>query len=248
MIKLKRGEKPAELTEEVCEELKKLYAENNERAVWNSPKIKAPLKKALMDMSHEKCSYCECKLGIESKDVTIAHLIPKSADSDKVVEWTNLFPACLRCNRKKRDNVDTIVNPCKNEPKEYLGIANANRYRLKAIDAGEIGKNTIRVIGLNDIERVIVPRRDEWIALKEHLEEIETDLKEEGYKNKYRNRFRKIMENCLPDNSYAAVKSTNLLNNDSYISIKNILIEERQWTEKLTNIEMQLKQIALELV
>ena len=42
MIKLKRGEKPAELTEEVCEELKKLYAENNERAVWNSPKIKAP--------------------------------------------------------------------------------------------------------------------------------------------------------------------------------------------------------------
>ena len=45
MIKLDRGEKPAELTDEVCEELKKLYAEDNDKDVWNSPKIKEPLKR-----------------------------------------------------------------------------------------------------------------------------------------------------------------------------------------------------------
>ena len=101
MIKLSRGEKPEELTNDVCEELKKLYAEDKDRDVWNSSKIKEPLKKAMLEMSHGKCSYCECKLGIESKDVTIDHFLPKSENPDEVVEWENLFPACLRCNRKK---------------------------------------------------------------------------------------------------------------------------------------------------
>lgn len=52
MIKLERGERPKELTDEVCEELKKLYAEDNDKDVWNSPKIKKPLKEAMLKMSH----------------------------------------------------------------------------------------------------------------------------------------------------------------------------------------------------
>lgn len=48
MIKLSRGEKPEELTNDVCEELKKLYAEDKDRDVWNSSKIKEPLKKAML--------------------------------------------------------------------------------------------------------------------------------------------------------------------------------------------------------
>ena len=35
MIKLERGKIPDELTDEVCEELKRLYAEDNDKAVWN---------------------------------------------------------------------------------------------------------------------------------------------------------------------------------------------------------------------
>lgn len=66
MIKLSWGEKTEELTNDVCEELKKLYAEDKDRDVWNSSKIKEPLKKAMLEMSYGKCSYCECKLGIES--------------------------------------------------------------------------------------------------------------------------------------------------------------------------------------
>ena len=52
MIKLERGERPKELTDEVCEELKKLYAEDRDKDVWNSTKIKKPLKEAMLDMSH----------------------------------------------------------------------------------------------------------------------------------------------------------------------------------------------------
>ena len=248
MIKLDRGEKPAELTDEVCEELKKLYAEDNDKDVWNSPKIKEPLKKAILEMSHDKCSYCECKLGIESKDVTIDHFYPKSENPDKVVEWENLFPACLRCNRTKSKREEKIINPCNDEPKEYLGVRNINRYRLKGIDSEGIGKNTIDVIGLNDVSRVITPRMVAWEILKERLVEIEEDLQDGGYKRKYKNRLRKIMENCLPDTAYVAVKATNLLNDESYNAIKNILIAESQWTDDMKDVEIGIEEIALKLV
>lgn len=44
MIKLNRGECPKDLTDEVKEELTELYD------VWNSSKIKKPLKEALLEM------------------------------------------------------------------------------------------------------------------------------------------------------------------------------------------------------
>ena len=77
---------------------------------------------------------------------------------------------------------------------------------------------------------------EEWESLKERLMEIETDLKEEGFKKKYKNRLRKIMENCLPDMSYSATKATNLLNDDTYNEIKNILLESEQWTADLKKV------------
>lgn len=248
MIKLDRGEKPKELTDEVCEELKNLYAEDKDKDVWNSPKIKEPLKKAMLEMSHGKCSYCECKLEIESKDATIDHFLPKSENPDKVVEWENLFPVCLRCNRTKNKSEEQIVNPCVDEPREYLGIRKRNPYRLKGIDSKGIGKNTIDVIDLNNVTRVMTPRMQEWELLKEHLLEIEEDLKEEGYKKKYKNRLQKIMENCLPDKAYTAVKATNLLNDESYSAIKNILIAEGQWTDHIKDIETRIKEVSLNLV
>lgn len=123
-----------------------------------------------------------------------------------------------------------------------------NRYRFKAIDLEGIGENTIEVIGLNDIQRVMVPRMEEWEALKERLIEIETDLKEEGFKKKYKNRLRKIMEDCLPDMPYSATKATNLLNDDTYNGIKNILQKSNQWTVDLKKLEENIEHIALKLV
>lgn len=248
MIKLKRGEKPKELTDEVCEELKKLYSEDKDKDAWNSPKIKKPLKKAMLEMSHGKCSYCECRLGIESKDVTIDHFMPKSKSPDEVIEWKNLFPACLRCNRKKNNREEIIVNPCDNEPREYLGITKINRFRFKAIDSAGIGENTIEVIGLNDIRKVMIPRMEEWELLKNRLMDVEDDLKEVGYKKKYKNRLQKIMEECLPDMSYSATKATNLLNDESYIAIKNILVETDEWTDDLKQLEADIQNIEFKLV
>lgn len=248
MIKLDRGECPEELTEEVRAELTKLYAENKHKDVWNSPKIKEPLKKALLEMSHDKCAYCECMLGIESKDVTIDHFLPKAVNGDKVVEWENLFPACLRCNRKKNDTEEIIINPCNDEPKEYLAISKQNPFRLKGIDEKGVGKKTIAAVGLNNPERVMTPRMQQWEGIHQRLEEIHEDLQEEGYKEKYRNRLFMIMENCTYSNDYSAVKASNLLRDEIYITIKQEILNNGRWTETMQLMEEELKSISLQFM
>ena len=56
------------------------------------------------------------------------------------------------------------------------------------------------------------------------------------------------MEECLPDMSYSATKATNLLNDDTYNEIKNILLESEQWTADLKKLEEDIEHIALRLV
>lgn len=248
MIKLERGECPKEFTAEVCEELTKLYLENRDKDVWNSPKIKKPLKDALLEMSHHKCAYCECILNIEAKDVTIDHFLPKSTNPIRVVDWENLLPSCLRCNREKGDYEGKIVNPCKDKPQDYIALDSKSRYRLRGIDATGIGKNTIVSIKLNDIQRVMVPRMTEWEDIHRRLAEILEDLEEEGYRPKYKNRAEILMNECMPGSSYAAVKATNMLDDDCYKGIKNFLNAEGKWTQKLEMFEEEMKRISLQLV
>lgn len=248
MIKLERGACPKELTGEVCEELTRMYKENKERDVWNSPNIKKSLKAALLDMSHKKCVYCECELNIESKDVTIDHFLPKSTNPDKVVQWTNLLPPCLRCNRAKGDYEGRIVNPFEDIPKEYIALSVQNRYRLEGIDITGIGKNTIVSINLNDIQRVMVPRMAEWEEIHQRLVDISEDLNEYGYKERYRKRLEILMGKCTADNPYAAVKASNMLEDRCYLSIKKSMKENGKWTYRLEEVENEMKQIALQFV
>lgn len=245
MIKINRGECPEELTDEVRAELTQLYADNKSKDVWNSPKIKEPLKRALLEMSHNKCAYCECMLGIESKDVTIDHFLPKAISGEKVVEWENLFPACLRCNRKKNDAEEIIVNPCNDEPREYLALSKQNPFRLKGIDEKEIGKKTINVIGLNDTVRVMIPRMQQWEDIYQHMEELYEDLQEGGYKERYRKRLLVLMEKCTYSNDYSAIKASNFLRDEIYLKIKQVIMNNDRWTPEMVTLEEELKNISL---
>ena len=247
MIKLNRGECPKALTDEVKAELTQAYIQNKEKDVWNSPKIKAPLKEALLEMSHNKCAYCECILGIESKDVTIDHFLPKMNHEDLVIEWTNLFPSCLRCNRKKNDNEERLINPCTDVPSDFLALDKHNPFRFKGIDGDKVGKNTILAIGLNDIERVMTERMIEWENIHYKLEEIYEDLQDNGYKKKYIMRFEKLMEKCTAPNAYAAVKASNMLCDDIYASVKDIFLDNKVWTSKFQELERELQDISLQM-
>lgn len=248
MIKLSRGECPKALTKEVCQELTRLYSENKDKDVWNSSKIKKPLKEALLEMSHSKCSYCECQVDIESKDVTIDHFLPKSLHPELVVKWENLFPACLRCNREKNNCDEVLLNPCENEPKEFLALSKQNPFRLKGIDCSGIGKKTISAIGLNDPNRVMVERLAQWEDIHQRLEEICEDLQDYGYHNKYRNRLRRILNKCTVNNSYSAVKASNMLVDECYLNIRQIIMDNGEWNDAMIELEDEIKQIALEFV
>ena len=57
MIKLNRPSAPSELTQQAITALTKLYKQQR-IAVWDQPYI----KKALLEMSHRKCCYCEVRL------------------------------------------------------------------------------------------------------------------------------------------------------------------------------------------
>ncbi|MFN4151578.1 MAG: HNH endonuclease, partial [Candidatus Sericytochromatia bacterium] len=81
MIYIERTQSPMKL-EEQKEELKKKYLETG-ASVWNKDFI----KKALLEMSHNKCAFCECTLNIESKYMEVEHFFNKSNYSEKVVDW-----------------------------------------------------------------------------------------------------------------------------------------------------------------
>lgn len=251
MIKLERGERPSELTDELAEELKKQYQEDKTKAVWNLPVIKPGLKKALMEMSLEKCSYCECKLGIESKDVTIDHFIAKTINSELVITWENLFPACLRCNRNKNDKTDRIVNPCGENPKEFLSLRKHNPYRLKGIDKQHIGENTINVLDLNDLERVMKPRMVECEKNYDDMEDILISLhsfSEGNITKRHLRKLERLMKRCMKDNPYSATTSANLLRDLNYQEAKKILTNRGLWSNVFITLEKQLKEIAFTFV
>src|ERR1700677_4060556 len=67
-----------------------------ERPRYRHPQI----KDTLVRETHGKCAYCESKLRhIHHGDVE--HIMPKSLDLGKIVQWDNLTLACEKCNQKQ---------------------------------------------------------------------------------------------------------------------------------------------------
>ena len=88
----------------------------------------------------------------------------------------------------------------------------------------------------------------EWEDIYEKMVEIYDDLQEVGYQKKYKTRFEKVMKKCTIINSYAAVKATNMLNDEIYSNIKSILVANEAWTSTLQELENELEDIALKIV
>lgn len=243
MIKLNRPECPIELSN-LEQELLKKYDKNPNLQVWNDSRVKAPLKEALKQMSFEKCAYCECELNVESKDVTIDHFKPKSVYPALVIEWDNLFPACLRCNRSKGDKDELIINPCFDDPKEHLCLNSISTYRIKTKNNSPLGKTTIEVLNLNDIKRVMTPRMQTCEKLIDLLIELQNNINERGILNRFINKLENILDSATKENAYSATASAHILNHTSYLKIKEILLKANKWNTTLELLEDELKEIA----
>jgi hypothetical protein len=117
-------------------------------------------------MSNNKCAYCEAKLSERQVSESIDHYQCQARHPDKVKLWTNLLPACMKCNGSQgkgrhtlekrcpleKDstavcNVMHIINPTITDPRQELYYCDCFFYAKTDLK----GKATIYELDLNNL-------------------------------------------------------------------------------------------------
>ncbi len=248
MIKLNRTDKPVELTDELKNFLTEEFKSTG-KSVWNL----SFLKKALLGYSNDKCCYCEANINEESKYMEVEHFRNKDKYYDEVMEWTNLLPACKRCNGTKNDHdtvKEPIIDPSIIDPKRHLKLWN---YRIKGKD--NLGKLTISVIDLNNQDRLVKKRFEIGNAIHEKLEQLNELLHDYmiGIQTSTirRNRIVKgtkdLLKEGLPTAIYSATSAAIILNDPEYIQLRSNLDKLSFWDKELEHLEVSLTENAFEI-
>lgn len=244
MIRLIALPRPVQLTDAMVEELTALFQSDSNTRVWNKPFI----TNSLLEMSADKCCYCECKVNEESKYMEVEHFFCKDLYPEKVVEWKNLLPSCKRCNINKGNHdvgLEPIIHPVINEPREHLTL---KAYRFYAKSA--IGKTTISVLDLNDIERLQQKRFEVGSGVTKELDELEMSFVEflanpsSRKRTRICSKLRGIMQLGQPNKEYSATVATAILTEDSYLFAKNELTNLGLWDDEFNQLENGLQKIA----
>lgn len=242
MIQLIRPDKPQKLAEQEIE-LTKMFIADKNAAVWKKAFIQNPL----LEMTHNKCSYCERKIGRKfGQDVHMDHFKCKDKYPDSVVDWKNLFPSCARCNRDKSIHdviAQPIINPVEMNPKDYLFIFQY-RYYSKTNEKNDIGRCTLNVLTLNDSDDCCLPRFQLCNALAEKISDLYQLALDKGdtlendtvSKNKILNGCRKLLKKCLPTAEYSAFMATSLHTDENFLALKDILAKKNLWDEDLVKL------------
>lgn len=246
MIRLKRTAKPAELTDVVQAALTAAF-KSGEPSVWNQPFI----RRALLELSANKCCYCEANINEESKYLEVEHFYPKDLYPDDVVEWGNLLPACKKCNGTKGDH-DTknepIIDPTVIEPTVHLSY---QLYRVKGKD--DLGRLTVSVLDLNNADRLVKKRFEIGNAIQAELEDL-NDLTDEFIngvqtstrrKNRIISGTKALMREGLPNSVYAATSAAVILASPEFMAIKSKLTNLSLWDNELNALEADIRSIAL---
>lgn len=244
MIKLTRASVPAFLDDEKVRELTKEFIDSR-KSVWNIPEIKEPLLKS----SYGKCAYCECDLREESKYMEVEHFRDKDSHPSLVVTWSNLLPACKRCNGSKSTHdvvSEPIVDPFIDNPNEHLKL---RWFRMVA--KGDVGETTIDVVDLNNYDRVVYKRFEIGNQIAESLEVVWSSC--EAYaisptvrsRNKIIKAMRALLSECQCDAAYSATASTVLHENELYARIKTFLAGQSLWDADLARLDASSSALVL---
>ncbi|MBD0726141.1 HNH endonuclease [Flavobacterium sp. L1I52] len=248
MIKLNRTNKPVELTIELQDKLTEEFLKTG-KSVWHLDF----LKKALLDLSHNKCCFCETNISEESKYLEVEHFHHKDKYKKEVLVWENLLPCCKKCNGTKKDHdtkIEPIIDPSKIDPKKHLRYW---RYRIKGID--DIGKLTISVLNLNDQERLVKKRFEIGNAILEKLEQLNELIDDyiNGIqtktlrKNKIVNGTKALIKEGLPNSIYSGTTAAIILTEPEFETLKSKLISIDLWDSELINLNEELIKNGLEL-
>lgn len=247
MIPINRPQKPVELDATKISELTARY-KLDESSVWNQPYIRS----ALLDMSHNKCVYCESKVDEESKYMEVDHFLPKSIYQDLVVFWKNLLPSCKRCNTNKLDHDSEskpIIDPSTTLPNEHIGIRN---YRLKG--KNQLGRDTIDIVDLNESIRCTAKR----FAIGEQVTITILQLHEilETYRINHhartRNRLtggiRRLLAEASPSSEYSATAATAMCSDEDFAVLVQQMKALNLWDPEMEAALTQANSIAFELL
>lgn len=246
MIKLERNFTPVKLTPSFIQEKTDEF-KTKESNVWNI----AWLKKALLELSNNKCAYCECALTEESKYMEVEHFEDKANNPDKVLVWSNLLPSCKRCNGSKSTHdviTEPIVNPFELEPK------NEFYFRLFKIKGKTvIGVTSEEILSLNDTERAVQKRFEIGGELEKAIDicyeklqlyEADSSIRK---RNKLLNVVREVLKECQPNAIYSATCATILQSNDRYQEIKTKMLNCGLWDDEFIDLDNKTQSIMLEM-
>lgn len=247
MIKLRPVAAPSELTDDLVKLLTDEY-KKTEKAVWQ----KEFIGKALLDSSHNKCCFSECKLNEEGKYDEVEHFHPKSLYPDEVVFWNNLLPINKACNVAKGDHdtkAEPIINPRFDDPKKHLYLKGYRFYGKT-----ELGIRTIDVVGLNDWAMWVTPRFEIGKGIFELLESVgdlarNYDINQNKptiTRNRLISRLRGLMVEGTEKYIYSATTATILLNEERYHEIKEIFQRNNLWNDVFQQLEGQMYYCALD--
>jgi len=147
MIKIERTDCP-----EVLEDSPRTSTHYNKKAVV----------KALWEMQHKKCCYCEQEIPKEGHLKAVEHFHPQSVYKEKRNDWKNLLLACAQCNGKKSDKFPTtknkplLIDPSdpSMDPEEHITfIVDERRVKEYGLPVernnSKRGRATIDVVGLD---------------------------------------------------------------------------------------------------
>lgn len=239
MIKIIRSDKPSELTCDIEKKLTDKFKQDNKIAVWN----KKYIRDALLKMTNNKCSYCECLIGPGYKEMHIDHFHPKTKYPDEVVKWDNLLPSCPRCNKNKSDHdtyKERIINPCIDNPQDYFYFK-LYRYHSKDSNINSIGKLTIDVLNLNSTTELVQNHFLMGEQLQEKLDNLATSACENEYnlssntrhRNKIINGCKDILKMANPKAEFSAFMATIIHNDENYNILVSILKRNSLWDSEL---------------
>lgn len=173
MIRVTRSKKPDVLTEKEAGWKKNIRLASTESARKQAQDKyqHKDIKKALVDMFHGKCAYCES--AINHVDYGhIEHFKPKGTPAyfELAVDWNNLLLACGRCNGAEHkgskfpleDEDGPLVNPVDEELSEHLRFDFDPHLKLaNVLGISKRGETTRKILGLNRPE--LVKRRSNFV-------------------------------------------------------------------------------------
>ncbi|WP_404374108.1 HNH endonuclease [Sphingomonas sp. MMS24-J45] len=218
------------------------------KSVWNRNSIKKPL----LAYSNNKCAYCEQNISSTSNYMEVEHFLPKKPHSNLVLSWTNLLPACKRCNTSKGryDPIadGMIINPADTYPQKHLYFSNLTlRYR------DDIGERTIRTCNLNSTDRLFLVRSELHAAMHHSLERTRSDMKtylagDTSFEKEQQivRSMDSILKSAGHERPYAAFLATSLLSDPTYLWLRGELEKCGLWNN-LDHLEQSAKSVELAL-